>query len=571
MNAVLSPRQLVICCDGTNNNLTGGVSDTNVVKLAQLVANAQVGTGDLLFYDPGVGNPGELPGATVLDTWGRMAERLGGLAFGRGVYENMAESYAFLMQHYRTGDEIYIFGFSRGAFTARSLAGMVNMFGVLQPHMASMLPTLLHVYFSDRETQKDKMDDIAGQISNLFAGGSARKVEIKFVGVWDTVDSVGMWPFNAKITAVPTVEKKMFLHVRQAIALDEHRAQFKPRLFINDNGSSGSNGAYLTATGKPVTVEQLWFRGSHCDVGGGYEAGFTAISDQAFAWLVSEAVSCGLALRAGATLLDTEAAVLAALAAASGAQVGPPTTMPVVSSTLRKTSLWALTGLAVRDTQKVVLDDDRVFFVKPVEHASVAATLPQFPADTVWATPRPKTALVACTVTMLVVMLALGQLLSGRAFSGNVLADIGHYLHQNANFARWQLGWWLDLNPFKGLAQFAAPLWAVVWDFVLIGFYGYVLSWFVVLSFARKAGLRRVGSPVSAWLNRLGWALPLAVLGDVLENLATLAVIACRTADWLVVGWLMAIPMTLFALAKWVGLAGVLALVCLPSKQTQGP
>lgn len=187
------PRQIVLCCDGTNNNLTGGDSDTNVVRLCQLLrqhgdARQQV------FYDPGVGNPGELPGATVWDSINRYSERLAGLAFGRGVYENMAECYQFLMQHHQPGDELYIFGFSRGAFTARSVAGLVNMFGILQPHMVSMVPSLLHIYFSDRGGGGDSARRIARQATELFAEPHSRHVNIHFVGVWDTVASVGMPP-----------------------------------------------------------------------------------------------------------------------------------------------------------------------------------------------------------------------------------------------------------------------------------------------------------------------------------------------------------------------------------------
>ena len=163
-----TPRQIVLCCDGTNNNLTGGENDTNVVRLCHLLRQ-HGDTRQLVFYDPGVGNPGELPGATVWDSINRYGERLAGLAFGRGVYENMAECYQFLMSSYQPGDEIYVFGFSRGAFTARSVAGRVNMFGILQPHMVSMVPSLLHVYFSDRGSRGDSARRIARQATQLFA------------------------------------------------------------------------------------------------------------------------------------------------------------------------------------------------------------------------------------------------------------------------------------------------------------------------------------------------------------------------------------------------------------------
>ena len=183
MNAS-TPRQIVLCCDGTNNNLTGGENDTNVVRLCQLLRTH----GDeqqLVFYDPGVGNPGELPGATVWDSVNRYGERLAGLAFGRGVYENMAECYQFLMSNYQPGDELYIFGFSRGAFTARSVAGLVNMFGILQPHMVSMVPSLLHIYFSDRGGDSDAARRrIARQATQLFADPQEQHVNIQQKLFW---------------------------------------------------------------------------------------------------------------------------------------------------------------------------------------------------------------------------------------------------------------------------------------------------------------------------------------------------------------------------------------------------
>ena len=140
-----TPRQIVLCCDGTNNNLTGGENDTNVVRLCQLLRTH----GDeqqLVFYDPGVGNPGELPGATVWDSINRYGERLAGLAFGRGVYENMAECYQFLMSSYQPGDELYVFGFSRGAYTARSLVGLIRNCGLPDATTKTRIPEAMRLY-----------------------------------------------------------------------------------------------------------------------------------------------------------------------------------------------------------------------------------------------------------------------------------------------------------------------------------------------------------------------------------------------------------------------------------------
>ncbi len=554
-----TPRQIVICCDGTNNNLTGQSRDTNVVKLCQLIADDD-DDHRVLFYDPGVGNPGEMPGATVWDNLRRRAERIAGLAFGRGVYENIAECYLFLMRHHRPGDQIYVFGFSRGAFTARSVAGLINQFGVLLPHMESLVPTLMHLYFSDRITAKQQIADITRQATTLFASRRSRRVEIHYVGVWDTVASVGMWPFAAKFTAIPTISKKRFLNVRQALALDEHRAQFSPRLYVDENGS------VATDVGGTASIKQLWFRGAHCDVGGGYAAGATAISDAAFSWLVSEAVQCGLRLRANGTPITDEANVSAALHATY-----PASTNSVVHSELYNTCLWALTGMAVRETRRIVLDDGDERIVTPAEHSSVAAQSLAMPGNTSWGAARPKVALIWCLLFIPLVVIALGQMLTQQVFVGDVVQDIvdastriPEYLKSNFAFSRWQIFWWLDGSPDVGLTRFWAPRWAVVWDFALIGLYAYALAWFSTEAFARHAGLRRISEPAPLILKRLGWALPLMVFGDVAENIATWLTVTLVYNELFALAFVSATLMTLCATSKWIGLAGTLVLCLLP-------
>ena len=114
-------RQLIVCCDGTNNNLTGRRNDTNVTQLCELLAPDL--QNQLLYYDPGVGNSGTFPGATWTEQIQQKWERISSLAFGSGIYENIAEAYRFLMLNWREGDAIFLFGFSRGAFTSRALGG----------------------------------------------------------------------------------------------------------------------------------------------------------------------------------------------------------------------------------------------------------------------------------------------------------------------------------------------------------------------------------------------------------------------------------------------------------------
>ncbi len=572
------PRQLVICCDGTNNNLTGGKRDTNVVKFVQLLAQSTPDASRIVFYDPGVGNAGELPGVTFVDSIKQFSERLASLAFGRGIFENMAQCYLFLMQNFQIGDEIFIFGFSRGAFTARSFAGLINQFGILAPQMQSMLPTLLHLYFSDRNKHGDQMQDIAQQTTQLFAAEQASYVEIQFVGVWDTVASVGLWPFNLKITAKPTIHNKRFVNVRHAMALDEHRAQFLPRLYTDNNASVNAGGVspYKTAHGTPATIQQLWFRGAHGDVGGGFNQGETAISDQALCWMVSEAVQCGLRMANANGSLATEAAVHDALQNLYASKAGKPVPTPrtVIHSQLREKSMWALTGMQVRSTTAVALDNGQTFAMHPVEHPSVA--VPQaFPANTAWAKPHDRLAFWLAFLLSVVFLFLLGHFLtnpSNTDFSSVFsLPAFAAYLLQDANFASWQLLWWRDSSLQTGIFHYAAPLTALLFDCAFIVTYAYVLSWLVVRAFAQIARLRRAGDTAqslrSRVLNKLGWALPLAVFSDIAENLFTWWVIESISANWSWQSYVFAVFMTLFALAKFVGLLGVLLLLLWSLKQ----
>ena len=305
-------RQLIVLCDGTNNSLSGGSQDTHVVLLAELL-HRHPDPNRLVYYDPGVGNPGQLPGTTLADKWRRFAERVDGLAFGRGVFDNVAEGYRFLMQNWQPGDEIWLFGFSRGAFTARSIGGLVNAFGIVDPHQETLVPSLVAAYFSDPSGAQRA---IRAQVERLFGQPDtdpARPV-LHFVGVWDTVASVGLPPFNLRISARPDLQDKWFRHVRQALALDEQRAQFKPRAYAQDDGR------FNLRDGSAGSVLQRWFRGAHCDVGGGNAYLQSEMARTPFAWMIAEAVRCGLRLPGASPTPDTEAGVRAALAAIDPAQ-----------------------------------------------------------------------------------------------------------------------------------------------------------------------------------------------------------------------------------------------------------
>jgi hypothetical protein len=544
-------RQLVVLCDGTNNNLTGSAKDTHVVALAELL-RADPDDERVVFYDPGVGNPGTVPGTTAWDKLRRGIERIDGLAFGRGVFDNIAEGYRFLMRQWRSDeDQIWVFGFSRGAFTARSIGGMVNLFGLLPPHMTSMVPTLVKLYFSD---PTDRTRSIAEQATRLFAEAPPRRPFIHFVGVWDTVATVGTWPFSLRMKAKPTLEHKRFVNVRQALALDEHRAQFVPRAYAQDNGS------FKLVDGSVGTIVQQWFRGAHCDVGGGYGPSQSQLAGAPLAWLVSEAVRCGLRLHDGGRLLANEADAAAAAAQVIERHPPKPPPGPVepkrVHCQLHETPLWALSGMELRDSRIAAVDGTGGLPVATAEHPSVAAWDAQFPQDSVWRSAGLSAWWWGFLVVGIAAYFAVGQLLFG---DGGGLLD---YARANLLFQLWQVSalfhndgaWWYALT-------FDAPRWGLAWDLLLIASYAYVLATLAARAFAHAARFNRLGMPAPKALNWLGRALPVMVIADVLENLFSwLAITLGHHELWLLAA-LCRVVMTLAVLAKYAGLAGVLALI----------
>ena len=300
------PRNLVVCCDGTGNVWKPGPGKTNVVKLVEsLIRDPER---QLYYYDPGVGTPdGYITEAN--QAWRDLIRRVGGLVWGEGVWANVAGAYSFLVHSYHPGDRIYFFGFSRGAFTARATAALVDMFGVLRREHENLIPTLLKVYRSKPKSKPDALSQSAVATGPAAGVGSAAPVDpavtsastpkkptrrdigdslrdafshdgrtlVHFVGVWDTVESVGLTQLalGSNITSEPTV-KPAYCHVRHALALDELRWPYEPRLYIDPKFE-----------GTDRTFKQVWFAGAHSDVGGGYaEAG---VANAALHWMLREA------------------------------------------------------------------------------------------------------------------------------------------------------------------------------------------------------------------------------------------------------------------------------------------
>jgi uncharacterized protein (DUF2235 family) len=585
-----SPRQLILCFDGTNNSLTGGARDTNVVKLCQLLdvqANNQK-----LFYDPGVGNSGQIPGVDLTAQIKNKATRIAGLALGSGVYENIAQGYRFLMQHYRAGDQIFVFGFSRGAFTARSLAGMVHLFGLLRPEHDALVDSLLHFYFSKRTEQPS--EDHAGfaalkaQVHHTFAqahfGHPAHKVPIWFTGVWDTVESVG-WPGLGKsITGSPTILGKSHVHVRHALALDEFRKQFMPRMY-----AVHTDAQRYAHVGQ--SIEQRWFSGSHADVGGSYRNAQSGLSRDALTWLLTEAALAPVGLRLKHGVFDPaapEKSLHAAWAAISGQQTQPA---HVIHNELQSSPIWALTGMQVRNPFHNPL---QALEKRDSQHPRNEHLAPQFivPPAATRRLAKPLSVLVPFSLILLCFgwLMLHSKLLQHGAdavfassahqaleaylfgiFEGQAdLVNTGRELlvHQ-----RWTSALGASVAPFfsfQSLAGFsgrAADLAqahpngfaATLVDFAFVLTYMFLLARASAWAFCRLAG-QRAYAPHTGWtwlLNRLGLMPMLLVLFDLAENVFTLLVLSAWVQTYLGnLHHLFALCMSVASLAKWAALLG---------------
>ena len=268
-------KRIVILCDGTWNHpdeTTEGIPvPTNVVKLAEAVSRIGNGVLQQVYYDAGIGSSGS------------MIQRVYDGATGRGISAKIQQAYRFLVQQFEIGDELFLFGFSRGAFTVRSLAGLIRNCGILRRDALYILPVAFALYRSQRPSSHPRQRE-----ATLFRRTYAVEdvTPIAFIGVWDTVGSLGnplylggLSPSNRfHDTNLSSYVKAAY----QALAVDETRRNFRPTLWHQQTGASGQ------------TIEQRWFAGSHSNIGGGYT--YIGLSDLALLWLATKAKEAGLGL-----------------------------------------------------------------------------------------------------------------------------------------------------------------------------------------------------------------------------------------------------------------------------------
>lgn len=276
-------KNVVLCFDGTGNDFSG--RPTNVVKLYRSLDVSDPGA-QVAFYDPGVGTAGE-GGARnpVAGGW----RKLTGLAFGRGILKNILDGYQFLMSSWEHGDRIFLFGFSRGAYTARALAGMLHKLGLL--HTGSNLgPYALRLFrtFPQRKKKRRAHWDEVERFRELYT----RECDIHFVGVWDTVNSVGAWGTIKSLRPMRalgfkggsrlnfTANNPSIVNGRHAVAIDEKRTHFRTNLWNKEHSD---------------THQEVWFPGVHSDVGGGYAE--SGLSDVTLEWMTREGGRFGLLVK----------------------------------------------------------------------------------------------------------------------------------------------------------------------------------------------------------------------------------------------------------------------------------
>jgi uncharacterized protein (DUF2235 family) len=273
-------KNIVLCCDGTANEFAQ--DRTNVVKLFFTMVHDPLR--QVAYYHPGVGTM-EPPGA--LTKFSRGVTKLLGQALGLGLEADIRDAYAFLMNHFKEGDRLYLFGFSRGAYTVRAVTALLHMYGLIRPGNEALIPYAIRMMMAISNIRRGETDESKKLLDNYFGLArqfkdhySVKECSPYFVGVWDTVSSVG-WIENP--VRLPYTSDNPDISIgRHAIAIDERRAFFRSNLW------------HPTEAGGPKDVKQVWFPGVHCDIGGGYPEIDSGLSKITLEWMLKEAVPVGL-------------------------------------------------------------------------------------------------------------------------------------------------------------------------------------------------------------------------------------------------------------------------------------
>lgn len=266
-------KRIVICADGTWNRPEEDLSvdfPTNVLRVARgILPFDESGMQQVVFYDWGIGAD---------------RKKFTGAAFGDGINKNIQDAYRFIVQNYDPGDQLFLFGFSRGAYTVRSLCGLINNCGILRRSQAQRIQAAFDFY-KRKDARPSSVK--AARWRRRYAVGGAR-AEVRFIGVWDTVGALGI-----PLRVLGFLDEDHTFHdkeigsnvsiARHALAIDEKRKDFEPTIWEAKSG---------------LDLQQVWFAGAHADVGGSTppDKGGALLSDLPLQWMMEEAEEAGLRL-----------------------------------------------------------------------------------------------------------------------------------------------------------------------------------------------------------------------------------------------------------------------------------
>lgn len=281
-------RRLVVCCDGTGNEV--GERQSNVLRLYRALAQRE---DQVVFYDPGVGT---IADANAWAAWRARARGVFGLLTGAGLDENVMDAYRFLVRHWRPGDRIWLFGYSRGAHTVRVLASLVRLVGVLRPEQEHLIPYALTTY---KRADTGELPELAERLAAVLR---TWRPAVEFLGCFDTVGSV-IVPrrdrfYVPSFEELPGVRRNAAVRVfRHALAVDERRRMFRPTPWEEGQVFEVRHGEDRGPA--PQDARTVWFAGVHGDVGGGYPDAESGAARRPLAWMIEEAAARGLSFRTG--------------------------------------------------------------------------------------------------------------------------------------------------------------------------------------------------------------------------------------------------------------------------------
>src|SRR5687768_3806420 len=267
-------KRLVICADGTWNlrdqidEESGRRRPTNVTKVARAVLpGAAGGAHQVVSYHDGIGTAGGL-------------DKFTGGAFGHGIENNVRDIYRFIVYNYEPGDELFLFGFSRGAFTVRTLCGFMHKVGLIEKDDDYYIPEIYACYAENKGPGSKEWIKAFHNVQ-----GTRPSPPVKFIGVWDTVGALGAPGFLGQVFHKDKYKyhdvelNPEIQNAYQALAIDEQRKPFTPSVWKRPSGWTG-------------VLEQAWFAGVHSNIGGGYSP--DGLANEALHWIVEKAEKLGL-------------------------------------------------------------------------------------------------------------------------------------------------------------------------------------------------------------------------------------------------------------------------------------